>query len=102
MFGYTIGDKTGSNSSFYASWGAALLADTTQVGRSFTVVQTGYREDWSALGASLYWYMPYNAAWLVRLEAGTHNLKIQFNGYSDNTMNKGHMRYQSMQVMRVY
>jgi len=101
-FGYTIGDKMGSSSDFYATWSAALFADTTQVGKSLLMVQTGYREGWSALGVSLYWYIPYNATWLVRLEAGTHNLKIQFSGYSDNTMNKGHMRYQSVQVMRVY
>ncbi|MBM3942422.1 MAG: hypothetical protein FJ316_05770 [SAR202 cluster bacterium] len=98
---YNFNDRTAGSTGFYGTWSAYLLANTTPVSMTHHVVNTGYREDWSAVGASLYWRANWSTTWLVRLGEGTHNLKVNINGGSDNTMNIVHVQHQGMEVMRV-
>lgn len=104
IFHYSYSERNSSNTSFYAGWEAALLANDTQVSSfSSTVVQTGYRMDWSALGGSSYWRFPYHVSWLVRLAEGTHTLKLYlYNGFSDNTMTYAHFLRQRVTAIRVF
>lgn len=100
QFFYYFSERANSSSGLNASWAVDLYADTTEIGIPIYVVQTGYRLDWNAVGANNYWIVPYHASWVVRLGEGTHNLKVQFAGNSDNTMNTGHIRFERMQVLR--
>jgi hypothetical protein len=98
---YLYSERVIGNTGFYDFWHATLLADKSPLTSQSIVVVTGYRQDWAAIANSLYWGMTYDAAWLVRLTEGTHDLKVQFGGYSDNTMNYVHVLNQRLQVMRV-
>lgn len=102
QFTYYYSERTGSSTGYYANVDGALLANTTEVGRLSDLINTGYRQDWSATGGNFYWITTYDDSWLVRLEEGTHNLKVRLDFYTDNSMNYAHIRNQSMQVMRMY
>ncbi len=99
---YAIGDRINLNSGFYGYWRASLVSDTTEVTPKVQAIVTGYRENWDAVGGNNYWNRGWSITWFVRLEAGTHPLKINFHGYSDGTMNQVFLRNQTLQVMRVY
>lgn len=102
VLSYNYSERASGASSFYGAWSAQLLSDSTEVGISIPVVRTGYRQNWSDLGGSAYWNTPAHATWYIRLPAGTHDLKIQINGYSDNTMEDVHFLNNRLQVMRVF
>ena len=102
VFSYGYGERTSSQTSFYANWSAEVLADSTKVGETKRIVQTGYRFSWNDLGANNYWTDPYTMTWIVRLEEGTYDLKIQIRGYSDSSMDYGHISDQGIEVMRTF
>ena len=91
-----------ASEAFYGDWSAKLLANTTPVSTSISLIQTGQRQSWSAFGNNSYWRTPFHATWLIRLTEGTHTLKVVLNGYSDNTMNQAHFQYNNLQVVRVF
>jgi len=100
---YESTEKTGSNTSFYGQWAAELMANDTVASTSTYVVLTGLRYEWSAFGATnYYWVAAAHAVWAVRLTEGTHTLKIRISGYSDGTMNLVHFSRHSMNVLRVF
>ena len=99
---YFYSDRTGSNTSFYGAWSGRLLANDTPVTDNSLLVSTGYRASWSALGASSYWTVPTNATWFVRLTEGTYTFKVDFNGYSDSSMDYVHVKNNHLQVMRTF
>lgn len=98
---YVYGERVGSQSSFYAAWAAQLAAGGVPVGEWMQAVSTGYRYDWASQGANSYWVQAYHGFWLIRLEPGTHELRIRFGGYSDNSMGRARLKRQSLQVLRV-
>ncbi|HSA84119.1 MAG TPA: hypothetical protein VLF20_04505 [Patescibacteria group bacterium] len=99
---YDYSERVGSNTSFYGTYSATLYANSTSVSIPVGLVETGNRYSWSAFGNNNYWRADYDATWLVRLTEGTHTLKVQVGGYSDNTMNYAHFQYNRVQAMRVF
>jgi len=102
VWGYDFANRVGSNTGYYAEGYAHLYVNNQLTSQVFRVVHTGYRQDWNMVGGSSYWRFPYNAMWSVRLEGGTHNIKIRMGGFSDNTMSQAKLEYQSIQVMQLY
>ena len=96
-FGYHHDERTGTNDKFYGYW-TARLVDGGTVLASSTIVQTGYRMRWDAVGADVYWYIPYSTSWIVELDSGVHSLDIAIWGYSDATMDYGRVTGQSLKV----
>lgn len=102
VFSYTYSERNTGNTSFYASYAAVLMGNTTQLSTQVPLLATAYRSDWSATGASSQWNTPFHASWLVRVPAGTYDLKVRVSGYSDNTMTKAHFPNNYLQVLRVF
>ena len=101
-FQYKYSERTSSATSFFGAWSSDLLDGTTSISPTTIIVFTGYRTDWSNIGGSNYWYTPFHATWYVRLEGGTHALKMQVLGHSDGTMNYAHFDNLRLQVARMF
>ena len=100
---YESSEKVSGQTGFFASWRAKLLDGTTPISPLHSVVWTGLRTEWSAVGGgSYYWNSPYSTTWLIRLGEGSHTLTIDLSGYSDGTMNTGHFNFQRLEAMRVF
>jgi hypothetical protein len=98
VFGYDYIERTGTLDSFYGDWAARLTDGETMLDAS-TIVKTGYRMKWDAVGGSTqHWNHPYSASWIVELTSGTHDLDIAIHGYSDGTMDHVRIRHQNLQV----
>jgi hypothetical protein len=101
IFGLDYSERTGTNDSFYSQWFARLVDGATVLG-DCRVVQTGFRSRWDAVGGTTYWRSPFWTSWIVQLGGGNHSLDIAIYGYSDGTMNYGHVEGQSLEVFPLY
>ncbi len=99
-FTYWPSDSVGDSGYFYADYKAAVHDNGNIITDNMHMIHTGYRMSFGAVGG--YWMHPYLGTWLLRLGEGSHQLTVDFWGYSDNTMNLGSIRDQTVQLMRVY
>lgn len=103
VFHYESSERSSGQTAFFASYRAKLLDGSTDITPLHSIVWTGLRYDWSALGGgSYYWNFPYSTTWFIRLGAGSHSLNVKVSGYSDGTMDTAHFNFQRVEAVRVF